>query len=70
MRRGSISLGDIKCDDCHRTIPYPERYLIIEKEDAKQRLCVDCSLKHGYAHHKKGEHGLTFFIDEPKPLEQ
>jgi len=62
MRRGCISLGEIKCDECHRTIPYPERYLLIEEtEDSKLRLCTDCCQKKGYVHYKtdKGKQVLT-----------
>ena len=70
MRRGAISLGEIQCDGCHRTIPYPERYLAINEKDGVEdesgdtcRYCVECSLKKGYAHYKveKGERILTFF---------
>ena len=64
MRRGCISLGQISCDDCHRGIPYPERYLAIDEADGTAlRLCVDCALKKGYAQYKmeKGEKVLTFF---------
>ncbi len=70
MRRGCISLGEVSCDDCHRVIPYPERYLAIDEEDGVEvekgktsRYCVDCCLKKGYAHYKveKGETILTFF---------
>jgi RNase P subunit RPR2 len=64
MRRGCMSLGDVQCDECHRVIPHSERYLVIEETDGKVlRLCVDCSLKKGYAHYKeeKGERVLTFF---------
>lgn len=64
MRRGCISLGDIQCDDCHRTIPYSERYLVVEEaEGVTLRLCIDCSLKRGYASYKveKGQPVLTFF---------
>jgi hypothetical protein len=63
MRRGCISLEDVRCDDCHRIIPHAERYLVIEEEGEELRLCVDCSLKRGYAHYKeeKGERILTFF---------
>jgi len=70
MRRGCISLGEVNCDQCHRVIPYPERYLAIDEEDGVEadkgetaHYCVDCCLKKGYAHHKmeKGEEILTFF---------
>ena len=66
MRRGCISLGNIQCDDCHRTISYPERYLIIEEaEGATLRLCTDCCLKKGYVGYKqeKGEQVATFFVE-------
>ena len=47
MRRGCISLGNIKCDGCHRNIPYPERYLYLEeKRNKNQTLCMDrCQAK-------------------------
>ena len=70
MRRGCMSLGEVRCDGCQRIIPYPERYLVIEEEggveDAeggKARYCVDCCLKKGYASYKieKGETILTLF---------
>ncbi len=70
MRRGCISLGEVKCDGCNRAIPYPERYLVINEKDGTEdeegethRYCVECSLQKGYAHYKseKGERILTFF---------
>ena len=70
MRRGCISLGEIKCDECHNDIPYPDRYLAVDEKDGKEddegetrRYCVGCCLKKGYAHYKeeKGERVLTFF---------
>jgi len=63
VRRGCISLGQVKCDDCQHIIPYPERYLAIDEANGTTlRLCVDCALKKGYAHEKveKGERILTF----------
>ena len=72
MRRGCISLGEVQCNDCHRIIPYPERYLAIDEEDDVEvekgealRYCVDCCLKRGYAHYKieKGQRILTFFSE-------
>jgi len=72
MRRGCISLGEVQCDDCHRTIPHPERYLAIDEKDGVEdeegetyRYCVECCLKKGYAHYKfeKGERILTFFVE-------
>ena len=70
MRRGCISLGEVKCDECQRLIPHPDRYLEIEEKDGKEneegkahRYCADCALKKGYARFKeeKGENTLTFF---------
>ena len=70
MRRGCLSLGEIKCDDCGRVIPSAERYLAIDEEDGievergeTKRYCIECSLKKGYAAHRdeKGERILTFF---------
>ena len=73
MRRACISLGQIECDDCHRTVPYPQRYLIIdEAEDNQQHLCKDCALKKGYAHYRseKGGMTLTFFEELESTLEE
>ena len=70
MRRGCISLGQVECDDCHRIIPYPERYLAIdEAEGTKLHLCIDCSLKKGYARYKagKGKPILTSLEEEGIP---
>ncbi len=67
MRRGCISLGEVQCHDCQRTIPYGERYLIIEEnEGAILRICVDCCLKQGYAGYKleKRQQVLSFFVGE------
>ena len=70
MRRGCVSSGEITCDECHRIIPYPERYLAIAEKDGVEdeegetsRYCVECCLEKGYAHYKieKGEQILTFF---------
>ena len=65
MRRGCISLGNVQCDDCHRIIPYPERYLIEEMEDTTLHLCVDCCQKRGYVHYEseKGKSELTFLVE-------
>jgi len=70
MRRGCISLGEVRCGGCQRIIPYPERYLVIEEKDGVEveggetfRYCVDCCLEKGYARYKteKGERIFTFF---------
>jgi hypothetical protein len=70
MRRGCISLGELKCDECKNAIPYPDRYLAVDEKDGVEdeegevkRYCVECCLKKGYARYKeeKGERVLTFF---------
>ena len=70
MRRGCISLGEVKCNICQRTIPYPERYLAVDEEDGAEvekgntvHYCIQCALEKGYAHYKevKGDMILTFF---------
>ena len=70
MRRGCVSLGEIKCDSCQKPIPYPDRYLAIDVKNGKEdeegdlkRYCIECAMKKGYAHYKeeKGEKILTFF---------
>ena len=66
MLQGCISLGNIKCDECHGLIAHSEQYLIVVgAEGEKTRLCMACSLKEGYAHYKetKKEQVLTFFPD-------
>jgi len=72
MRRGSISLGETTCDNCHRTIPHSERYLATEEEDGTEvedgttmRYCLQCALEKGYAYPKeeKGEKTVTFFLE-------
>lgn len=72
MRRGCISLGEVKCDICQQTIPYPERYLAIDEEDGVEaekgstvHYCIKCALEKGYACYKeiKGEMVLTFFAE-------
>jgi hypothetical protein len=70
MRRGCISLGEVKCDKCHKEIAIYDRYLIIEEEKGNEvdkgktsSYCVNCAVKKGYAVYKeeKGEKILTFF---------
>ncbi len=48
MRRGCISLGNIKCDKCQRAILYPERYLFLEESKGKgMTLCMNCCQEKG-----------------------
>jgi len=67
MRRSCISLGDVRCDVCHRTIIYPERYLVIDEAEGVLHLCRSCSLDKGYAHYteEKGQQVLTIFPEKP-----
>jgi len=71
MRRGCVSVGQVKCDICGQTVPYPERYLVVDEDENGQEVtrggksvkyCVADALKKGYAHHRevKGETILTF----------
>ncbi len=70
MRRGCISLGDVKCDICQHLIQAYERYLVVEETDGVEsdtgetkNYCVECASKKGYGKIKeeKGEKSLTFF---------
>ncbi len=71
MRRGCISLGEVKCDKCQRVLPIYARYLMVEEDDngkeaekgTLKTYCVSCAQKKGYAAEKdeKGEKTLTFF---------
>ncbi len=71
MRRGCISLGDVKCDKCGKLLPTYARYLMIEEDEegkeadkgATKMYCVSCAQKKGYVQTKeeKGEKSLTFF---------
>jgi len=69
MRRGCISLGNIKCDICGRIVGYPERYLVVDEKDGVEvakgntvRYCIEDALAKGYAQYReeKGERTLTF----------
>jgi hypothetical protein len=71
MRRGCISLGEVKCDKCRRVLPIYARYLVVEEDDggkevekgSQKMYCAGCAQKKGYATEKdeKGEKALTFF---------
>lgn len=65
-------MGEVKCDVCQRTIPYPERYLAVDEEEGVEVeggktvcYCVECAIRKGYAHYKemKGKTVLTFFAE-------
>jgi hypothetical protein len=69
----------MKCDNCGRTIPYAERYLIVKETDEVEdeekgevrHYCVKCAREKGYAEERqeKGEHILTFFQKTEQLLE-
>lgn len=70
MRKGCVSLGNIQCDGCQRTVAYSERYLAIDDEDDTEAgsgkttyYCVQCALDRDLAFYRdeKGERILTFF---------
>ena len=72
MRRGCISLGEVQCGICQRTIPHPERYLVVDEKDGVEVekgesvcYCVECAIKKGYAHYRemKRRMVLTFFAE-------
>ena len=64
MKRGCISLGNIKCDECHRAILYPERYLSLEVSKSKsQILCMDCCLAKGLVKAESDKEGAEMIFD-------
>ena len=69
MRRGCISLGEIQCDKCRRTIEHSERYLAIEEEKGVEsdkgqtaRYCMSCAEEKGYAHYVQEKDGKILSI--------
>ena len=66
MKRGCVAIGETKCDICKHNIEHGERYLLVEEDEAenkKQRICIECCQKEGFADWvtEKGEKILTFF---------
>jgi len=66
MRRGCIAVGKVECDGCHRPMRHGERYLLVEEEDERQRLCIDCCQSHDYVSYgtEKGKQIITFLPKE------
>jgi hypothetical protein len=64
VRRGCISLGNIKCDECHRVILYPERYLSLEiSKGQNQTLCMNCCIAKGLAKPESDKEGAEIIFD-------
>lgn len=67
MRRGCISLGNIKCDGCEHHILYPERYLAIENSDGtSQYLCTNCCFEKGLSQQidaGRGKSDISFSLN-------
>ena len=77
MRRGCVSLGEIRCDSCKRIVPTTGRYLITDEltdENGKKktvRYCLKCCEEKeliGYRH-EKDEKVLTFFPPDERKVE-
>ena len=75
MRRGCISLGEIRCDACKRIVPTAERYLITDEitdEHGKKttvRYCLACCEEKGMIGYRqeKDEKVKTFFPPDERP---
>jgi hypothetical protein len=64
VRRGCISLGNIKCDHCHRFILYPERYLSLEESKGKSvTLCMTCCQEKGLVKAESDKEDAERFFD-------
>ncbi len=64
MKRGCISLGNIKCDVCHRTILYPERYLSVEiGKNKSETICIGCCLEKGLMKPESDKEGAEMVFD-------
>lgn len=74
MRRGCISLGEIRCDACKRLVPTAARYLITDEvtdETGKKitvRYCLACCDEKGLIGYRqeKDEKVKTFFPPDEK----
>jgi hypothetical protein len=63
VRRGCISLGNIKCDHCGRLILYPERYLSTEEKGKNQILCLNCCEKKNLVKPENDKEGAEMLFD-------
>ena len=77
MRRGCVSMGEIRCDSCGRIVPTAGRYLITDEltdENGKKktvRYCLKCCEEKeliGYRR-EKDEKVLTFFPPDERKVE-
>jgi len=63
VRRGCISLGNIKCDQCGRAILYPERYLSVEEEGKSKTMCMNCCQKKNLVKPENDKEGAEMLFD-------
>jgi hypothetical protein len=63
VRRGCISLGNIKCDKCGRAILYPERYLSLEEKGKNETLCMNCCVEKNLAKPENEKEGAEILFD-------
>ena len=79
MRRGCLSQGQVICTRCGRTVPSPQRYLVIDEDEKGQETqeggesmvyCIECAFAKGFARHRqiKGEMIVTFLPDSDEPV--
>jgi hypothetical protein len=77
MRRGCVSLGEIRCDSCQRLIPTAGRYLIADESVGENgtkkivRYCSKCCEEKGLIGYRneKEEKILTFFPPDERTVE-
>ncbi len=75
MRRGCISLGEIRCDACKRIVPTAGRYLITDEVTDKTgkkttvRYCLACCEEKGLIGYRqeKDEKVKTFLPPDERP---
>lgn len=77
MRRGCVSLGELRCDNCKRIIPVAARYLISDEltdENGKKktvRYCLKCCEEKDLVgeRREKDEKVKTFFPTDERTVE-
>jgi hypothetical protein len=63
VRRGCISLGNINCNQCGRSILYPERYLSLEEAGEDRILCMDCCQEKNLVKPENDKEGAELLFD-------